>query len=1173
MAKHLKNLLFILPVLLLACMLLYGTTTYANTYLESTENITVREDNSYNLTEGVSEGDLTLMKTGGSAVKAHVVLIKAGAKAKIVPAVPDYYTEGSTKSTRAAKAASWGASDWSFRGVTNMVRDYESASDTSGSVVAAINGDFGSGSYPRGSCILEGNKEMVPPGVASDEFFFGYRDDGSLNIIQRTSGQKSTYTDAICGSAFILRNGNLFGVDNEIESRQRTGVALKPNGDALLIAVESGITVKQLAELMQASGCCDGINMDGGGSTTLVTKRSGDDSTVRRTPEIADTYSDKDENGERKVTSALMVVTDNGSANTASATGSGIATDKSTYKIGDEIKVTAYSDVVGAWVGLWKSGEAPNDNYYSWYYTYGTNGGVKGWANNQTVDLMSDGVVSKELEEPGEYSVAVVKGNSVLASTAITLEEAELDPTAEYTLALDKSAYNVGEEIKFKATAPVAKTWVGLYLESDTINQDISFFYYTLYPSDQGKWNLLNVNGGKVTEQARTFNGTTHQVGDTLPAGDYKAILFQSYDGAGTYVPKDEVHFRIKEPGEVDVTGLIELSGTSGKEKTYDGVGVSNQKGEKLYEYYYGDALAVRATTTAEGAKVGLYQDPRDDSASSFNGSTVSGTPLTEYALDSHKDQTVNLLTVGNAVPFGLNYWVVLTKGSKVLDAKPINYLAFNMDWQDAVDKNIKVELEWTSSIVNGQNQRPAVTVKQINNTFEGTFEDTLIENRDYFLSYPLESKEAGTYEVKITYPPRPNNDSSLHYLGNSEHSYSYVLKGNESEHIISYVLNGGDNNEENPGAYQNGEEIIFKSPARVGYIFCGWYESEVFSEGTQIEKITADETRDVTLYAKWLKEEEAPYKITYVLHGGTNDINNPTGYSGDVDISVLPIRKAGYAFDGWFFDAEFTKPADVIAKGTKEDLTLYAKFSRNSATDKFRISTDVTGGSISDSCSLKSGDSYTVEYSANSGYELRSVVVDGKDVDITKYANSYKFENVTETHSIIVTYARKASSSVTPETKPQPVVPVPAGVKDGAIVSIGGSNYKVISVSGKAVAFTGATNAKNVTVPDTVVIGGALYNVTTIEANAFTAPSIRTVVIGKNIKTIRSGAFIASKATKMIVKTKALTKTSVKGSLKGSKIKTVQVKVGKKKINKKYKKKYKKYFTKRNAGKKVKVK
>jgi hypothetical protein len=46
-----------------------------------------------------------------------------------------------------------------------------------------------------------------------------------------------------------------------------------------------------------------------------------------------------------------------------------------------------------------------------------------------------------------------------------------------------------------------------------------------------------------------------------------------------------------------------------------------------------------------------------------------------------------------------------------------------------------------------------------------------------------------------------------------------------------------------------------------------------------------------------------------------------------------------------------------------------------------------------------------------------------------------------------------------------------------------------------------------------------------------------------------------------------------VKQSLKKSKVKTIKVNAGKKKVNKKFIKKYKKIFTKKNAGKKVKVK
>lgn len=112
-----------------------------------------------------------------------------------------------------------------------------------------------------------------------------------------------------------------------------------------------------------------------------------------------------------------------------------------------------------------------------------------------------------------------------------------------------------------------------------------------------------------------------------------------------------------------------------------------------------------------------------------------------------------------------------------------------------------------------------------------------------------------------------------------------------------------------------------------------------------------------------------------------------------------------------------------------------------------------------------------------------------------------------------------------------------------------------------------------NVKVPDTVKLAdGKIYKVTVIAAKAFTGAKVRTVTIGKNVRTIKKYAFKGSKATKLIVKSKNLTGKSVAGSLKGSKIKTVQVKVGKKSLNKRYVKKYKKIFTKKNAGRKVTV-
>lgn len=81
-------------------------------------------------------------------------------------------------------------------------------------------------------------------------------------------------------------------------------------------------------------------------------------------------------------------------------------------------------------------------------------------------------------------------------------------------------------------------------------------------------------------------------------------------------------------------------------------------------------------------------------------------------------------------------------------------------------------------------------------------------------------------------------------------------------------------------------------------------------------------------------------------------------------------------------------------------------------------------------------------------------------------------------------------------------------------------------------------------------------------------------IVLGSKVRTIKSKAFRKyGKVTVLEVKTRKLTKKSIKKSLKSSKIKTVRVKVSKRtKTNRKYFKKYKKYFTKKNAGRKVRI-
>ena len=168
--------------------------------------------------------------------------------------------------------------------------------------------------------------------------------------------------------------------------------------------------------------------------------------------------------------------------------------------------------------------------------------------------------------------------------------------------------------------------------------------------------------------------------------------------------------------------------------------------------------------------------------------------------------------------------------------------------------------------------------------------------------------------------------------------------------------------------------------------------------------------------------------------------------------------------------------------------------------------------------------------------------------------------------------YKPYAKDQRIPAVKNHTFVATVTPLKDRQKAKVSAGTVKVLSAEKKTAAFIKAKNKSSVTVPATVTIDGHKVKVTQIDAKAFTGSKIRTVTIGKYIKVIKKNAFKGSKATKLIVKTKLLKKDKVKGSLKGSKVKTIQIKVGKKSLNKKYLKKYKKIFTKKNAGRKVKI-
>lgn len=152
-----------------------------------------------------------------------------------------------------------------------------------------INGDYS----PQGLCIKQGR---VLSGTGGRPWF-GITKDGVP--VMGTDADYSKYAgklqEAVGGSAILLRDGFVVNVDYlsaaKADRHPRTVVGVREDGTLLLIAVDgrqtklsNGASLSDLAGILLELGAVDGINLDGGGSTTLITTNGEGKYTVRNSP-------------------------------------------------------------------------------------------------------------------------------------------------------------------------------------------------------------------------------------------------------------------------------------------------------------------------------------------------------------------------------------------------------------------------------------------------------------------------------------------------------------------------------------------------------------------------------------------------------------------------------------------------------------------------------------------------------------------------------------------------------------------------------------------------------------------------------------------------------------------------------------------------------------------------
>ncbi|MCI6502316.1 MAG: phosphodiester glycosidase family protein [Clostridia bacterium] len=166
-----------------------------------------------------------------------------------------------------------------------VCQEAEAAIKNGKKVVAATNADFfdmNGDQRPSGLCIKEGvvidNPDSVRP-------FIGVMRTGEFVIssAEKTHSCIEDLQNAVCGSHIVLENGKIADIA-PLESfgyvkHPRTAAGITKEGGLILLIVDgripeysNGATLVDIALLMKQLGAVTAVNLDGGGSSTMLIK-------------------------------------------------------------------------------------------------------------------------------------------------------------------------------------------------------------------------------------------------------------------------------------------------------------------------------------------------------------------------------------------------------------------------------------------------------------------------------------------------------------------------------------------------------------------------------------------------------------------------------------------------------------------------------------------------------------------------------------------------------------------------------------------------------------------------------------------------------------------------------------------------------------------------------------
>jgi uncharacterized repeat protein (TIGR02543 family) len=172
--------------------------------------------------------------------------------------------------------------------------------------------------------------------------------------------------------------------------------------------------------------------------------------------------------------------------------------------------------------------------------------------------------------------------------------------------------------------------------------------------------------------------------------------------------------------------------------------------------------------------------------------------------------------------------------------------------------------------------------------------------------------------------------------------------KWTANTYTVNYDGNGGDGGTTaaSTHAYDAEKALTANGYTKAGYLFAGWALDKdgpvKYGDSQSVKNLTADKNGTVTLYAKWAVNT---YSVAFDAQGGTVDPPGKNISFGETYGALPTPQKAGYAFGGWFTEANGggTQVTESTVFTQAAGLTLYAKWTRAD----YAITYDLKGGAV----------------------------------------------------------------------------------------------------------------------------------------------------------------------------------------------------------------------------------